>query len=156
MKGLKIVFILCILAAIAILSFAGTGTWQEDDVVGIYYNQEKTAKIKVFLAMNDKYSGKIVWLKEPNDKNGHPKKDPNNPNKAKRDRNRIGMVILKSFVFNKSDQKWEDGTVYDPNNGKTYNGYMKFEGNDKNTLYLRGYISGMTWLGRTAEWERIK
>ena len=127
-----------------------------DDVRGTYWNGEKTAHIRIYRAVNGKYYGKIEHLVEPNDENGNPKKDPNNPNKELRDQARLGMVIMKSFEWNEKEKKWEDGTIYDPNNGKTYDGYMRFEGDDKGTLYLRGYVMGMTWLGRTSEWERIK
>jgi len=32
---------------------------------------------------------------------------------------------------------------------------MKFDGDNTDKLLLRGYISGMTWLGRTSEWTRV-
>jgi uncharacterized protein (DUF2147 family) len=129
--------------------------FSQDDVKGIYWNGEKTAQIRIYRATNGKYYGKIEHLNEPNDVNGNPKKDPENPNAKLRDRDRLGMVIMNGYEWNESEQMWENGTIYDPNNGKTYDGYMKFEGTNKNKLYLRGYVMGMTWLGRTSEWERI-
>lgn len=126
------------------------------DIVGTYWNDEKDAKIRIFLAQNGKYSGKVEWMKEPNDASGKPKKDVNNPNKSLRDRDRLGLVILKYFEFDEKEKKWVNGTVYDPKSGKTYSGYMRFEGTNTNKLYLRGYVMGMTWLGRTAEWERVQ
>lgn len=133
----------------------GLATLNGDDVRGTYWNGEKTAKIRIYRANNGKYYGKIEHLVEPNDESGNPKKDPLNPDPKLRDRDRLGMVIMKAFEWNEKDQKWEDGTIYDPNNGKTYDGYMRFEGDDLSKLYLRGYVLGMTWLGRTSEWERI-
>lgn len=127
-----------------------------DDVRGTYWNGEKTAHIRIYRAKNGKYYGKIEHLTEPNDENGNPKTDPENPNPKLRSRARLGMVIMKGFEWNASEKIWEDGTIYDPNNGKTYDGYMRFEGEDKSKLYLRGYVMGMTWLGRTSEWERIE
>ncbi|MBR9860685.1 DUF2147 domain-containing protein [bacterium] len=129
---------------------------EADDVRGTYWNAEKTAHIRIYRAVNGKYYGKIEWLKEPNDENGNPKKDPNNPKPELRDRDRLGMIIMRSFEWDADEKLWEDGTIYDPNNGKTYDGYMRFEGDDLSTLYLRGYVMGMTWLGRTSEWERIE
>ena len=127
-----------------------------DDVRGTFWNGEKTAKIRIYRAVNGKYYGKIEHLTEPNDENGDPKTDPENPDKDLRSRARLGMVIMKGFEWNAEDKRWEDGTIYDPNNGKTYDGYMRFEGDNKDKLYLRGYVMGMTWLGRTSEWERIE
>ena len=44
---------------------------QADDIVGVWYNQEKTAKVEIF-KQGEKYHGKVVWLKEPN-RDGSPK-----------------------------------------------------------------------------------
>ena len=95
-------------------------------------------------------------LTAPNNPDGTPKKDPNNPKANLRDRDRLGMVIMNGFTWNASEQKWEKGTIYDPTEGKTYDGYIYFEGDNKKVLKLRGYVMGMTWLGRTSDWQRIK
>ena len=63
---------------------------------------------------------------------------------------------MNGFTWNASEQKWEKGTIYDPTEGKTYDGYIYFEGDNKKVLKLRGYVMGMTWLGRTSDWQRIK
>jgi len=128
---------------------------QPSDIIGTYINEERDAKVRIFLAINDKYSGKVEWMKEPNDKSGKPKLDYNNPNPKKRDRERLGLVLLKNFQYNASENRWEGGTVYDPKVGKTYSGYMQFSEGDINTLHLRGYVLGMPFLGRTAVWKRL-
>jgi hypothetical protein len=133
-----------------------TNTVVADDVRGTYWNGEKSAHIRVYRAKNGKYYGKIEHLVEPNNEKGEPKKDPENPNPDLRSRDRLGLVIMKSFEWDEEEKMWSGGTIYDPNSGKTYDGYMRFEGDDRKTLYLRGYVMGMTWLGRTSEWERIK
>jgi uncharacterized protein (DUF2147 family) len=33
---------------------------------------------------------------------------------------------------------------------------MYFEGDDINTLHLRGFVMGMSWLGKTNDWTRVK
>lgn len=154
MKTKLIFFTLLIIAA----GFKSDSTLSEitaGDILGTYWNEEKDAKIRMFMAQNGQYSGKVEWMKEPNNPDGTTKKDVNNPNKDLRDRERLGLVILKYFVFDEKDKKWSDGNVYDPKNGKLYSGTMKFEGSDKNKLYMRGYVMGMTWLGRTAVWTRV-
>ena len=131
-------------------------TAQSDEVRGTYWNAEKTSHIRIYRAKNGKYYGKIEYLKEPNDENGNPKTDPENPDKELRSRSRLGMVIMNSFSWNESEPRWEDGTIYDPVSGNTYDGYMYFEGDNRTVLYLRGYMLGMTWLGRTSEWTRVE
>ena len=131
-------------------------TPQTDEVRGTYWNAEKTSHIRIYRAKNGKYYGKIEYLKEPNDENGNPKTDPENPKKELRSRSRLGMVIMNGFSWNESESRWEDGPIYDPVSGNTYDGYMYFEGDNRTVLYLRGYMLGMTWLGRTSEWTRVE
>ena len=95
-------------------------------------------------------------MAEPNNADGSPKTDVNNPNESLRTRERVGLVALKYFEYDSEDQRWVNGTVYDPRNGKTYDGYMEFEEGSTDKLRLRGYISGMTWLGRTSVWTRVE
>ncbi|MFT5156616.1 MAG: hypothetical protein ACI9NN_000476 [Bacteroidia bacterium] len=126
------------------------------DVLGVYFNAEKDAKIQIYLASNNKYAGKVLWMSEPKDENSDYKKDAKNPDEALRTRTRLGLVILENFVFDADDDRWEDGSVYDPKTGKTYSGYMKFEDGNIDQLFLRGYVAGIPLLGRTAEWTRVK
>ena len=131
-------------------------TAQSDEVRGTYWNAEKTSHIRIYRAKNGKYYVKIEYLKEPNDENGNPKTDPENPDKELRSRSRLGMVIMNSFSWSESESRWQDGTIYDPVSGNTYDGYMYFKGENRTVLYLRGYMLGMTWLGRTSEWTRVE
>ena len=50
-----------------------------DDILGKWFTENNEAKVEIYKS-GDKYYGKIIWLKEPNDKEtGKPKKDKNNP-----------------------------------------------------------------------------
>jgi uncharacterized protein (DUF2147 family) len=121
-----------------------------DDVVGTWLNEERTAKVQIFKE-GDKYFGKIVWLKETLDKvTGKPRTDNLNPDVNQREKPLMGLMMLKSFVFNGEDE-WKDGTIYDPKNGKTYSCYIKFE--TPVMLKIRGYI-GISMLGRTTHWYK--
>jgi hypothetical protein len=127
-----------------------------DDVEGTYWNAEKTAHIRMYRAKNGFYYGKIEHLVEPNNSDGTPKMDSKNPDTKLRDRARLGMVIAKAFKWDESEQEWNDGTIYNPTDGKTYDSYIYFENGNKDVLKLRGFVLGMTWLGKTSEWTRIK
>lgn len=129
-----------------------------DAIVGKWLNQKGTAHIDIYKA-DGKYFGKIVWLKEPvyppDDKKGmagQPKVDRENPDPARRKQPIIDLVILRNFVYAK-DNKWEQGQVYDPENGKDYKCKMTLQGPD--TLAVRGFI-GFSLLGRTDTWTRVK
>jgi len=117
-------------------------------LLGEWYNTEKDATILLY-ECNGKVCGKVNWMKDPLE-NGKPKVDKNNPDPAKRNTPAMGLVIMQGFQKTKEGY-WEGGTIYDPNNGKTYKCHMTLK--DKNNLDVRGYI-GFSLLGRTESWTR--
>ncbi len=121
----------------------------QDILKGTWYNDEKTGRIQ-FYKQGEKIYGKIVWLKDPTEKNGKPRTDINNPDSKKRSSPLMGLVFLKEFVA-KDAKTWEDGTIYDPNNGKTYSCNMKLE--SPTVLNVRGYI-GISLIGRTSKFTK--
>ncbi|MCH7398440.1 DUF2147 domain-containing protein [Belliella sp. R4-6] len=139
------------LSLVLIFTFCGSAVFAQnaDAIVGKWYNTEKDAQVEITKEGN-KYSGKIVWLAEPTE-NGKPKTDKNNSDKSKRDRPIMGMKLLNGFEY--KGGAWEDGTIYDPKNGKTYSCIIKKK-NDK-TLEVRGYI-GISLVGRTVEWTKVE
>ena len=60
------------------------------------------------------------------------------------------LKVLKNFEY-KGDGVWEDGKIYDPENGKTYSCKMTLR--DSEHLDVRGFI-GFSLLGRTENWTR--
>ncbi|MCF1751494.1 MULTISPECIES: DUF2147 domain-containing protein [Mariniradius] len=122
---------------------------QPDAIVGKWYNTEKDAQVEIFKE-GGRYFGKIVWLKEPVE-NGKPKVDKNNSEKELRTRPIMGMRLLNDFQF--KGGVWEDGTIYDPKNGKTYSCIIKRK--DGKTLEVRGYV-GFSMIGRTVEWTKVE
>ncbi|MFN8285782.1 MAG: DUF2147 domain-containing protein [Chitinophagales bacterium] len=124
---------------------------EKNQLEKIWYNQEKTSKIQIYLAKDGSYYGKIVWLKEPNDKDtGKPRTDKENPDKDKRETPLINLLILRQFKQEADNPNvYSGGTIYDPKNGKTYCGKITFKGT---TLDLRGYLCSASFLGRTATW----
>lgn len=127
----------------------------KDDILGVWLNEDKDAHVNIY-SENGKYYGKIIWLKDPIDEEtGKPKLDDENEDESLRNRPVMGLLLLRDFVFD-GDDEWEDGQIYDPKNGKDYSCYMVFpDEEDKNTLKVRGYI-GISLLGRTTYWTRVK
>ncbi|WP_100629202.1 DUF2147 domain-containing protein [Algoriphagus formosus] len=122
---------------------------EADAILGVWNNTEKDGRIEIYKEGGE-YFGKIIWLKEPTD-NGKPKTDENNPDESLQDKPILGLEILEGFTF--EDGSWENGTIYDPKNGKTYSCVMTLK--DKDILEVRGYI-GVSLFGRTVEWTREK
>ncbi|KPK12690.1 MAG: hypothetical protein AMJ68_01055 [Acidithiobacillales bacterium SG8_45] len=101
--------------------------------------------------------GKVVWLRDPvypaDDKQGmagKKKVDRENPDPELRSTPILGLNVLKGFGTSNGNV-WEDGTIYDPENGKTYKCKMTLT--NPRQLEVRGFI-GFSWIGRTTTWTR--
>ena len=146
----KIKFLFMMLAA-ALFTLSANAQKNADDILGKWLNEDEDAHIEI-TKRNDMYYGKLVWLLNPNeDDTGLPKVDDDNPDPALQSRPVLGLEILTDFVFDGGN--WEDGKIYDPKTGKTYKCYMKFVEEEK--IKIRGFI-GITILGRTSYWTRVK
>jgi len=116
-------------------------------VAGRWLTQEGDGWIRIAL-VGDSIEGSIAGAPP-----GSPSKrdfDDRNPDPALRNRPLDGLAIMTGFEY-AGDGRWKNGTVYDPNNGKTYKCSITLI--DDNTLKLRGYI-GISLFGRTATWTR--
>jgi uncharacterized protein (DUF2147 family) len=121
-----------------------------DAIVGVWKTGEGNAMVRIY-KNGEKYQGKVVWLKEPNDpETGKPKQDKNHPDEANRTRPILGMINIWGFSY-KEKNLWDDGNIYDPKNGSTYSCTIKMI--NPNTLEVRGYI-GVSIIGRTDNWTR--
>lgn len=143
LKKLSILFILTI-ATLAV------SAQKKDDILGKWVNPSGEGQIEIY-KRGEKYFGKLAWLKEPNDEKGKPKTDTKNPNVNLRTKPTLGLEILKDFTF--EDDKWTDGTIYDPKTGKTYSCNMNIKENGQ--LNIRGYV-GISIIGRSESWKRVK
>jgi uncharacterized protein (DUF2147 family) len=132
-----------------VLLLASNGFAQDANaILGKWYTEGGKAQVEIYKS-DDVYYGKIVWLKEPKNENGTDKMDIHNPDPSKKRNPVIGLNIVHSFKY-KGNNKWVDGKIYDPDNGKTYSCKMKLKGNE---LKVRGFI-GISLLGRTTVWTR--
>lgn len=64
----------------------------------------------------------------------------------------IGLEIVRGAKRAADALWWEDGTILDPDNGKTYSLRLRVS-DDGKTLLLRGYIGPFY---RTQTWERVR
>ncbi|MFH2096581.1 MAG: DUF2147 domain-containing protein [Bacteroidota bacterium] len=148
MKHILTGFIAVMLTGVCALLHAQK--FKAGDIAGKWVTEENKSIVEVF-EKDGKYYGRIIWLKEPNDDDGLPKKDTKNPSEKLRDRPIKGIVFMKGFEY--KDGKWENGKVYDPESGNLYSGTLKLITIDE--MDLRGYI-GISLLGRTSKWTRYK
>jgi uncharacterized protein (DUF2147 family) len=125
---------------------------QADKVIGFWLTEKGTSQVEIYKAEDGKYYGKISWLEEPYE-NGKPKMDTENPDEALKSRHILGLNLLQGFVYNQQDQEWDEGSIYDPDNGNTYDCFMWFE-DEANVLKIKGFVMGMRFLGRSTTWIR--
>lgn len=135
------------LLILALLLIAGPA-WAAS---GVWLTESGSAHVEIG-GCGEVLCGKIVWLREPLDTAGQPKTDKENPDPAKRERTILGLAMLDGFRP-AGEGKWGDGTIYNPEDGKTYSCTMSLE-ND-GTLRVRGYV-GLPILGKTQVWTRVK
>lgn len=139
--------ILSILLLTVSLVFAGGN----EKILGKWYTADNKGIVEIYECNGGELCGKITWLAEPNEEDGTPKTNINHPDESRHNEPIIGLKILSGFEKD-GENEWEDGEIYDPENGKTYSCKMTLEG-DK--LKVRGYI-GISLLGRTEVWTRVK
>jgi uncharacterized protein (DUF2147 family) len=125
---------------------AGVGA-QAPPVAGPWLTEDGKGVIEIYPCA-DKICGKLAWLAEPN-RDGAPKVDRNNPDAALRKRPLCGLTMLTGFRRLEAN-RWDDGLIYSPENGKTYHATLTLDGN---LLKLRGYI-GIPLFGETQTWRR--
>ena len=128
---------------------------QATKIEGTWFNEEKTSTIEVTKGSDGKYQGQVNWLEEPNE-DGAPKLDKENDDPELAKRPVMGLVIVMGFEYNTKKERWIEGSIYDPKNGKTYDCYAWFEDGDFNNLYIKGYVAGIKALGRKTIWEKKK
>ncbi len=121
------------------------------DAIGVWATVEAKSHVKIE-ACGDLLCGTIVWLKEPNDENGVAKRDRNNQDESLRDRPVVGLKLLGDFKRDgDAPNAWEDGSIYNPEDGKTYASEMALQGSD--ILMVKGCV----WIFcKEQTWTRVE
>ena len=136
---------LMLICFLSLFYFLSNAQSKASDFAGKYLVPAKDGAIQIYESAG-KYYGKIILNKDP------AKLDVNNPVKEKQSRKILGMNIMSDFTFD-GENSLQNGTIYDPKNGKTYD--CKITRDEKGNINVRGFI-GISLLGRTETWERLK
>jgi uncharacterized protein (DUF2147 family) len=119
--------------SIIIVSISAHAQSDSDRITGIWLSNTKDAQIEIF-EDGWKYCGKIVWLAEPNKKDGTPKTDMNNPDPELRSREIIGLEIISDLEYD--DNEWVDGKFYVARKGQSVNCEVRLS-DDNEELFLK-------------------
>jgi uncharacterized protein (DUF2147 family) len=98
----------------------------------------------------DRLCGFIVWLKDPNNKRGEPLTDGRNSDAGKRHRPICGLPVL-GQLRPMSDGSWDQGWVYDPEQGQAFDAAIQLNSTDR--LVLTGY-KGVKFFSKSFLWKR--
>jgi uncharacterized protein (DUF2147 family) len=135
--------------AVTIFTILSSPVQAADDETGVWIDHTGRGAVEI-APCGRALCGRIVWLKEPNDKYGRPLTDGNNPNAAQRKRPICGLPILGNLQP-QSDGAWDAGWVYDPNDGSTHDAQIELVGPNK--LVLTGY-AGVKLFSKSFTWVR--
>jgi uncharacterized protein (DUF2147 family) len=116
-------------------------TADADKILGTYTTEGNKGKVAMSKTGN-KYNGTLIRTNTPD------ARDAKNPDQTKRNNKLVGTIIAKDFEYT-GGNTWEKGTVYDPENGKTYSGKITLNKDGS----LRGFV-GISAFGRTTTWKR--
>ncbi|MEL6636745.1 MAG: DUF2147 domain-containing protein [Bacteroidota bacterium] len=142
---------LLLLTLFILSQFFGIGTGPDtetdkeaDDIIGVFLTEDSAGKIE-FYRRDGRYYGKVVAGERIT-------KDVNNPDPALRERSTLGMEFIQNFEYDADEGVYQGGTIYNSQNGKTYDGKIWLE-DEGRTLKLRGYL-GVFY--RTVTWKRLE
>lgn len=146
----RLIVLLC-LVCVTLSSMAAT-TDDPDAIVGKWLSSKKRNQVLIY-KQGTKYFGKLVWMLEPNDPaTSKPKLDKENPDEKLRSRPLMHTVLVTNLTY-KGNNTWGDGEIYNPEDGKTYNCEVSLR--DANSIDLRGYVMGISFLGKSKIWTRV-
>jgi len=134
---------------------------QTPSVMGTWLTASKAAEVQIAPcanAANGPICGTIVKLNDPKSPEGKPvtpeeATDVRNADPALRSRKVLGMVLIYNFVKTTDPNTFEEGTIYNGENGKTYKANLSLQ--PDGTLKLRGYV-GTPMFGETQIWTRVR
>lgn len=97
------------------------------DPQGIWLSADRDTKVRIS-DCGGKLCGRVVWLKEPVDREtGKPKTDKENPDASKQQRPLIGLQIISGMQAAGRDT-WQ-GRIYNADDGKTYSASLALQSN---------------------------
>lgn len=115
------------------------------DVGGVWYTDGEESQVEIRQTDDGSVRGEIIWYI------GHEEDvvfDRENPDPEARDDEILGLAILKGFE--RAEDKWKKGEIYDPTSGKTYRSAIYRI--DDDTLGVQGCVG---FICRELEWSRV-
>lgn len=116
---------------------------------GLWYDDTGRGAVEI-VPCGAKLCGRIAWLKSEVNDEGKPLVDRYNPNPARRTTPICGLQVV-GDVQKLSDGTWDQGWIYDPKTGSSYNVAMNLMAPGQ--LKITGY-KGIKLLSKSFMWTR--
>ncbi len=139
--------VLCLVAGLALPSSMAAGR-NPDPVHGLWLTENRKAIVQI-APCGAESCGRMVWVANPVDETGRPKRDEKNADAAKRDRTICGLELVGGLHRNGD---WAEGWLYNPKDGSTYSAQLRAL--SPHQLEVRGYL-GVALLGKSQVWTRV-
>ena len=117
------------------------GFWKTVDEDG-----EAKSIVKIFKTKDGSLEGIIYKILNPDKKDSLCEKCKG----EKKDMPIEGLTIIENMQ--QDDEEWKDGSITDPNNGKTYDCKLWLDEDNTDVLNVRGYVG---FFYRTQYWQRV-
>jgi uncharacterized protein (DUF2147 family) len=116
----------------------------ESGIFGEWWSEEKDGRIRFYKHRDGTIRGILTWSKKP-------RADIENDNPKLRTRSIIGIVLMWNLRY--EDGEYENGYVYNPEDGNTYRVDIEVLG--PRTLRVHGHI-GISLFGQSQVWTRYR
>jgi uncharacterized protein (DUF2147 family) len=116
---------------------------------GLWYDDTGRGAVEL-VPCGSKLCGRIAWLKDTVNAEGQPLVDRYNPNPARRTTPICGLQVI-GDVQKLPEGTWDQGWIYDPKTGSSYNVTLTLQGPDQ--LKVTGY-KGIKLLSKSFIWNR--
>jgi len=149
-----------LLLAALLGTLASTASAQQSSVMGTWLTASGVAQVRIAPCSDPAggpLCGFIVGLINPKGPDGvvvapEAATDYRNADPALRSRKVLGMPLIWGFKKTADPNAFEDGRIYNGENGKIYNANISLQPDGK--LRLRGYV-GSPMFGETQVWTRV-
>ena len=123
-----------------------------DAIIGKWMSVENNIMVEVYKDAGI-YKAKVLWFDDSDNKSKpmQTRTDEKNPDKGLRTRKIIGLQVLNGLSYNASNDKWEDGKIYDSSSGKTWDASAWLISD--HLLKVRGYWL-IEFFGETMKFKR--
>lgn len=150
-----------LILAAALISASFPMASQAQSVMGTWLTASKVARVQIGPcadAARGPVCGSVVGLNDPKGPDGagvppEQATDFRNVDPALRTRKVIGMPLIYDFKKTAEPNVFEEGSIYNGENGKTYKANIALQ--PDGTLRLRGYV-GSPMFGETQIWTRVQ